>query len=195
MPAADALIPKRFLFPAAAATSLVIATAAVLHLFGRVWWCRQGDNAIFVSAAWNSSHTSQHILDPYTLTHLLHGVALMWIISLLLPRLQAEWRFVVAILIECGWEILENSDFIISRYRANTASFDYFGDSVANSVSDIAACAIGFIVASRLGKWRSLLLFIAVEILLIIWVRDSLLINIIMLLYPLESIRQWQLGG
>lgn len=184
-----------FTLSAAASVISVGATAVILNSAGRVWWCKQGDTAIFVNAAWKSSHTSQHILDPYTLTHVLHGVGLMWILGYFLPRVAIEWRLVAAVILECGWEILENSDFIIERYRANTASFDYFGDSIANSISDIAACAAGFLIATRLGNRWSLLLFIVVELFLILWVRDSLLINILMLLYPLQSVKQWQLGG
>lgn len=195
MPPIDSSYPKRNLLVALAAILTVLAAAALLRIEGRVWWCEQGDWAVYVGDAWNSRHTSQHLIDPYTLTHILHGVGLFWITGLVFSKVSTHWRLYLAIAIESGWELLENSDFIIERYRANTASFDYLGDSVANSISDIAACALGFVIASRLGNWWSLLFFIAVEIFLVLAVRDSLLINILMLLYPLQSVRQWQLGG
>ena len=112
-----------------------------------------------------------------------------------MTKFAVEWRFVAAVVLEACWELLENSNFIIEKYRQNTASFDYFGDSVVNSVGDVAACSLGFWVAVRLGMWKSLALFVTVELFLILWIRDSLLINIVMLVYPLDAIKHWQLGA
>lgn len=178
-------------------TLAVAATAAmigVLSLQGRIWWCKIGDWAIYINEAWGSSHTSQHLLDPYVLTHILHGVAFFWITGLIFAKLGDEWRFLIATIAEAGWEILENSNFIIEKYRANTASFDYFGDSIVNSIADLAACVLGFWIAVKLGVWKSLAFFVFVELFLILWIRDSLLVNILMLIYPLDSIKQWQIG-
>jgi len=169
--------------------------AVVLWLQGRIWWCKQGDWAIYINQAWGSSHTSQHLLDPYFLTHVLHGVGFFWITGLVMTKFAVEWRFVAAVVLEACWELLENSNFIIEKYRQNTASFDYFGDSVVNSVGDVAACSLGFWAAVRLGMWKSLALFVTVELFLILWIRDSLLINIVMLVYPLDAIKHWQLGA
>lgn len=169
-------------------------TAVVLHFQGRIWWCKQGDWAIYVKEAWGSSHTSQHLIDPYVFTHVLHGVAFLLIAQLIFSKLAVEWRFLIAVVVECAWELLENSNFIIEKYRANTASFDYFGDSIANSIADVAACSLGFWIAYKLGAWKSLAFFVLVELFLIFWIRDSLVINIIMLLYPIEAIKAWQAG-
>jgi hypothetical protein len=169
--------------------------AAMLRFNGRIWWCKLGDWAVYVNDAWNSSHTSQHVFDPYAFTHVLHGVLGFWIAGLILKNYSKTIWFVVTLAVEAAWEILENSNFIIEKYRENTASLDYFGDSIANSIGDLIACAIGFLIALKLGIWRSLVFFVVVEILLIIWIRDSFLLNILMLVYPLESIKVWQMGA
>lgn len=179
-----------------AAVFLVTAAAMtiILSALGRLWWCKLGDGAIYVNEAWNSSHTSQHFLDPYTFTHILHGVLFFWIAGLLLSKYGTFWQFTAAIVAEAGWEVLENTNFIIEKYRENTASLDYFGDSIANSIGDLAACAIGFLVAMKFGMWRSLVFFLVVEIFLLIWIRDSLLLNILMLVFPLDGVKSWQMS-
>ncbi|HMQ04695.1 MAG TPA: DUF2585 family protein [Pyrinomonadaceae bacterium] len=189
----DGIKPDGGLWLAVAATAvLTVGMAIVLSGQGRVWWCELGDSAIYINQAWNSSHTSQHLFDPYTFTHVLHGVLLFWLTGLILPRLAMHWRFLIAMAAEAGWEVLENSSFIIEKYRENTASLDYFGDSIANSVGDVIACAVGFWVAAKLGMWRSLAFFLVVEIALLLWIRDGLLLNILMLIYPVEWIKAWQ---
>jgi hypothetical protein len=176
--------------------SIVVAAAMALLLYlqGRIMWCRLGDYSIYVKEAWNSSHTSQHVFDPYTFTHVLHGVAFFWIAGLIFSKLSVQWRFFIAITAEAAWEVFENSNYIIEKYRENTASLDYFGDSVANSIGDLAACAIGFAIAAKLGQWRSLAFFVFIELILMFWIRDGLLLNILMLLYPLDGIKQWQMA-
>ena len=191
----DALDQKRSLaMPIASSVGITVLMSLLLWWMGRIWWCKQGDTAIFIKEAWGSVHTSQHLLDPYVLTHVLHGVAFCLIAALLFPRLSVWWRFVIAVAAEAGWELLENSSYIIEKYRANTASFDYFGDSIVNSIADVAACALGFWFAAKLGAWKSLAFFVLVELLLIFWIRDSLLINILMLIYPVDAIKIWQSG-
>ena len=169
--------------------------AALLRLDGRIWWCKSRDVSIYINAAWNSSHTSQHLLDPYTFTHILHGVLAFWIARLIFRRLSPYWQLSIVALAEAGWELLENSNFIIEKYRENTAALDYFGDSIANSIGDLAACMLGFWVASKLGMWRSLAFFLIVELVLLIWIRDSLLLNIVMLVAPIDWIKAWQAGA
>ncbi len=183
------------ILPLTLSVAATLAMVLLLYLQGRVWWYKLGDYNIYVHQAWGSSHTSQHLFDPYTFTHILHGVMFFWIAGVIFSKLSLSWRFFIAICVEAGWEVLENTNFIIEKYRENTASFDYFGDSILNSVGDVAACAIGFWIAVKLGWWRSLIFFGAVELVLLVWIRDSLLLNILMLVHPLDSIRAWQMGA
>ena len=171
----------------------VAAAIVILRLQGRVWWCQAGDYAPWSWDVW-STHNSQHIIDAYSFTHILHGVVEFWLISLLLPRLPLAWRFFIAVFVESTWEVVENTSYVIQRYREATMSLDYFGDSVINSVADIFCCALGFWIAWKLRFWKSLALFVLTEVVLILTIRDSLIINVIMLLWPIEAIKQWQVS-
>lgn len=188
----DHAIPKINRWPIVAAIVVTAVMAIVLCSQGRIWWCNLGDYSLYVNEAWNSSHTSQHLFDPYTFTHVLHGVMFFWFTGLLFAKLSNEWRFLIATIAETAWEVLENSSFIIEKYRENTASLDYFGDSIANSIGDVAASALGFWIAVKFGWWKSLIFFVFVEIVLLLWIRDGLLLNILMLVYPIEAIKTWQ---
>jgi hypothetical protein len=125
----------------------------------------------------------------------LHGVLEFWLIGLIFRKIPLAWRLVIAVMIEASWEVTENSTYVIERYRAATISLNYFGDSILNSMSDITACATGFTIAYKLKFWKSVALFLATEVILIATIRDSLIINIIMLIYPIEAIKHWQIGG
>ena len=172
-----------------------VAVAVIAENFeGRVWWCQAGDYLPWSWDIW-STHNSQHIIDPYSFTHILHGVLEFWLIGLVFKKVPLAWRLLIAVMIESSWEIAENSTYVIQRYREATISLDYFGDSIINSISDITACATGFVIAYKLRFWKSLAIFLATEMVLIFWIRDSLLINIVMLIYPIEAIKHWQIGG
>ena len=173
---------------------IALLAAIILATQGRVLWCQADDYVPWSFDIW-STHNSQHLLDPYSFTHMLHGVAEFWILFVLFGNVPVRWRLLIAIGIEACWEIAENSSFVIERYRAATISLDYFGDSILNSMSDIVFCATGFVVASKIRFWRSLALFIATEAVLILTIHDSLLINILMLLYPIDAVKHWQMGG
>ncbi|HEV2859406.1 MAG TPA: DUF2585 family protein [Pyrinomonadaceae bacterium] len=173
--------------------ALLAATAAALRWQGRLWLCACGGMRPWVGDAW-SPDTSQHLFDPYSLTHVLHGFALCGLLALVAPRLAWRWRFLLAVAAEAAWEVLENTEYVINRYRETTAALGYNGDTVVNSLGDIVACAAGFLLARRLGLWRTALLFILTEAALILWIRDSLLLNILLLIYPSETLRAWQAG-
>jgi hypothetical protein len=179
---------------AVAVGAIFVAAGLALWLLGRVWWCQSGD---YVPWAWDiwSPHNSQHLLDPYSFTHILHGILEFWLIGLVFARVPLAWRLVIAIAIESSWEVAENTSYVIERYREATLSLDYFGDSVINSLSDIVCCAGGFLLARWLGFWRSAALFLLTEAVLLFWIRDSLLLNIVMLLWPIDAVKQWQMGG
>lgn len=146
------------------------------------WW----DGNIF------GSENSQRLVDAYSLTHVIHGIifyALLWAAA---QRLPARYRFMVALIIEGAWEILENSSFIINRYREATVSQGYYGDSILNSSSDILMMSIGFLMAYRLRPRISAVIILFIELVLLLWVRDNLSLNLIMLIHPIDAIKAWQ---
>ena len=176
--------------------AVVFLAMLQLHFQGRVWWCKwDAPYDLWSSDAWGT-HNSQHLFDPYVFTHVLHGFLFFWILTAILrQRVSLKWLLFFAVLVESAWEVLENTNMVIERYRTATLALDYYGDSVFNSFGDIIACAAGFIIARKLGLWLSLALFILIEILLILWIHDSLLINIIMLIHPVEAIKDFQSNG
>jgi hypothetical protein len=174
---------------------VILAIAVVaLRMQGRLWICACGRVDVW-SGNINSSDNSQHIADPYSLTHVLHGLLFYGALALVVPRVPVRWRFVIAIAVEALWEVVENSAFVIGRYRATTLALGYEGDTVVNSVSDILFMAAGCWLARRLGFRRSAVVFVLAELILVVWIRDSLILNIIMLLVPIDAIKSWQMGG
>jgi hypothetical protein len=171
---------------------LFVVTAIALRLEGRLWICACGSIKLWVGDTC-SSDNSQHFLDPYAFTHVLHGVAFYWIISWLWPRMRSTWQIFIAIALEGAWEVFENTNFVIERYRTATAALGYTGDTVVNSLGDTACCLTGFLIAQRLGFRRSLVAFVVVELILLLWIKDSLLLQILMLVSPIEAIRSWQM--
>lgn len=142
-----------------------------------------------------SSENSQHLSDWYTFSHIIHGFAFYGLFRLLAPRSTLGFRLAAASLLEASWEVFENTSFVIDRYRHATISLDYYGDSVINSMADMVAMVVGFIAASRLRFWAAMAMTAALELFVVWMIRDNLTLNIIMLLCPLDAIREWQAGG
>ena len=164
-----AISSKQDYYPWLAIGVVIALAVVVLNIEGRVWWCPAGD---YVPWSWDiwSRHNSQHLIDPYSFTHVLHGILEFWIIGFVFRRLPLAWRLLIAVAIESSWEIAENSSYVINRYREATISLDYFGDSIINSVSDIFCCATGFVIAYKVRFWWSLALFIVTETVLVFWI-------------------------
>ncbi|MEK7127967.1 MAG: DUF2585 family protein [Patescibacteria group bacterium] len=149
------------------------------------WW--DGD-------VW-SSENSQRVADAYSFSHIIHGILFFGFLFWVARRLPLKYRFLIALIIEASWELLENSPLIINRYRAVTIALGYVGDSVLNSVADVGMAALGFLIARFSKIWVSIALIIAMELGCLFWVRDNLTLNVLMLVSPVESVRVWQSEG
>ena len=180
------------------AVAVFAGAAILLRLEGRLWICACGKLQLW-SGNICSSDNSQHFLDPYSFTHVLHGFLFFWLVALLvrlfLKGLRPNWQIVLAIAVEALWEVFENTNFIIDRYRAETAALGYNGDTVVNSFGDILCCLIGFLIARRLGLRRSLIVFLVLELILIFWIKDSLLLEIVMLTFPVTRCAHGRCAG
>jgi hypothetical protein len=179
--------------PQMVAIGLVLLLVVVLlRAEGRMFICSCGHFAVWTSDTC-SSNTSQQLLDPYSFTHVLHGFLFFWLIALLFRRMNSSWQVCLALLLEGAWELFENTRFVIDKYRTETAALGYTGDTIVNSLGDLTCAFAGFMIARSLGLRRSLIVFVVVEVVLIVWLRDSLLLQILMLVHPVEAIKLWQM--
>jgi hypothetical protein len=173
--------------------AIIGLTAAYLLWIGREPICKCGYIKLWHGQV-VSSENSQHISDWYTPSHIIHGFLFFGLLWLVARKLAFGWRLGIATLVEAAWEIVENSDAVIERYRSVTISLDYYGDSVLNVVADIGAMILGFVLASRLPVWATVAVILVFEVGTIWLIRDGLALNVLMLLYPLDAVAEWQAG-
>jgi hypothetical protein len=181
------------LWTLAAIALTMTLTAAVELGLGRSPLGPDGRFGLWTSNIWSAAQ-SQRLADPYSFSHIVHGFLFYGFLWLVARRLPPAWRLAIAVLIEASWEVLENSPFIINRYRSATIALGYEGDSVLNSMSDIVMMSLGFLAAARIRPWASVVAIAAMELGCLFWIRDNLTLNIIMLVHPVEAIRQWQMA-
>jgi hypothetical protein len=182
---------RRHTFYWIAAAALTVASALILLAMGREPICKCGYVKLWHGVVM-SSENSQHISDWYTPSHFIHGFIFYGLLWLVGRRWPLGLRLCLAVLVEGAWEIFENTDFIINRYREATIPLDYYGDSVLNSTSDMLAMVAGFFIAAKVPAWLTVALAVGLEFFTGYMIRDNLTLNIIMLLWPLDWIKQWQ---
>ena len=176
-------------------TLLILAAfAAWLALQGQPILAASGRILLWYNDPWGPEG-SQHLFDWYSPSHVIHGLLFYAALWLLARRVPIAWRFVAAVVVECAWELVENSPVVIDRYRSVTVSKDYFGDSVLNSVMDVVSMALGFWLARRLPAWASVALILVFEAFTTWMIRDGLALNVLMLLWPVDAVRAWQAGA
>jgi hypothetical protein len=177
---------------AAQAAAIIVAAAAILFLMERPPICTCGRIALWGAVG---PDQSQMLADWYSFSHVIHGVLFFALLRLAVPRWPVGRRFVIALLIETAWEVVENTPMVINRYREATMALGYSGDSILNSLSDIGMMAIGFLIARKLPPWITVALVIAFELIPLFAIRDNLTLNVWMLLFPDPAIAAWQAGG
>lgn len=169
-------------------------TSSVELLMGRSPLGPDGKLGLWEGNVW-SSECSQRLADPYSFSHVGHGILFFGLLRLVAGKVAVRYRFLAAAFLEAGWELLENSPLIINRYRETTIALGYVGDSVINSMSDIVMMSLGFLLAFRLRTWMVIAILLLMEIGCLLWIRDNLTLNIIMLLHPIPAIKAWQMAG
>jgi len=178
-----------------AAVGLLLATAVGLYLMGREPWGTAEGFGLWTGDI-ESELNSQRLADPYSFTHIVHGLViylLLWVVAA--HRLGERARLLVAVGVEGVWEFVENTPYVIERFREATIAHGYYGDSILNSLGDVLAMIVGFTIAMHLRNRWVVALFVGIELILLIWLRDNMTLNLIMLVYPIPGLREWQAGG
>ena len=176
-------------------TGIILAAGLAEYSMGHPLICKCGYVKLWHFGAMTGQN-SQQLIDWYTPSHLIHGFVFYWLLWLLSRRvpMSAGTRLVLAVAIEAGWEVFENTDFVINHYRDATISLDYYGDSVINSAMDILVMILGYFLAAKLPVWLTVTIAIALELFVGAMIRDNLTLNVLMFVWPLDPVLQWQQG-
>ena len=172
-----------------AALLILLATVAILLAMGRPAICACGAVELWGAVG---PKQSQMLADWYSPSHIVHGFLFYGALRLAARRWTVERRFLVALVIEAAWEVIENTPAVIDRYRESTIALGYVGDSILNNMSDIAMMAAGFLAARRLPVWASVLVVLLLELVPLLVIRDNLFLNVWMLLAPNQAVLDWQ---
>src|SRR3990167_11287026 len=173
---------------------VAIVTGAIEYSTGRALLGPDGLFGWWDGNIWGSEN-SQRVADAYSFSHIIHGMIFYWFLWLVARKVPVKYRFIMALVLEAAWELLENSPIIIDRYRAATIAQGYVGDSVLNSVSDVLMAGLGFVIARYSRVWATVVLIVMMELGCLFWIRDNLTLNVVMLVYPIESLKVWQSEG
>jgi hypothetical protein len=173
---------------------MIVVQGWALHLMGHVTICACGEVKLWHGDVF-SSENSQHLTDWYTFGHVNHGLLFYALFQWTLARLSLDWRLVLTGLSGLIWEVGENTDMVINRFREVTISLDYYGDSVVNSMTDTVFMTAGFALARVIPGWLTATLFVGFEVFTTAVVRDGLALNTLMLLWPIDAVRDWQMAG
>jgi len=185
---------KNWRWVALAVAAIFAVTVSLELLMGRSLLGPDGKFGWWEGNIW-SAENSQRFADPYSFSHLTHGILFFVFLWWVARRVPLRYRFLLAVLVEAAWELLENSPLIINRYRHVTIALGYTGDSVLNSQSDILMMCLGFWFASRMPVRVSIAAILIMEIGCALVVRDNLTLNVIMLIHPIAAIKAWQMAG
>ncbi len=173
--------------------AVILVAVAILFAPDRPPTCPRRDVKICEGTG-DGPRNSQHIADWYTFSHITHGFVFYAIARLLLPGRPVGLWLIAATLAEMSWEVLENSPFIIDRYRQATIAVGYSGDSILNSVADGGWMILGFLFAARMPWKVTLAMALFFEAFTLWKIRDNLTLNVVMLIAPIDAVRDWQAG-
>ena len=162
-----------------------------LFQWGQPLICTCGYVQFWVGSVFSSGN-SQHIADWYTLSHVVHGLLIVLLGRILLPTWSSQSLLVIAVVTGVAWEIIEHTDWVLNRFRAATLYQGYFGDSVLNAVFDYLWMLAGFFLARSISTAAIVGLILCLELTAAIVARDCLTLTTLMVIYPLESVEEWQ---